>query len=42
MKQQKEEKVKSENNTLDVYFNFIGNCQAPQKANMENYNKKMW
>ena len=35
-------KGKDRKQQVDVYFNFIGNCQAPQKANMENYNKKMW
>ena len=26
---------------VDVYFNFIGNCQVPQRADMEKNDLKM-
>ena len=35
MKPQGEEKEKIEKQQVDVYFNFIGNCQVPQKADIE-------
>ena len=34
-------KGKDRKQQVDVYFNFIGNCQVPQKSNMEKNGLKM-
>lgn len=33
---------KNRKEQVDVYFNFIDNCQVPEKADVEDHNKKMW
>lgn len=38
---QREEKEKTKKQRADVYFNFIGNCQVPQKVDIEKKGLEM-